>query len=38
VYLAAAVVVTIAAGPSFARKPVAPIETRATGAIANRSM
>jgi hypothetical protein len=38
VYLAAAVVIAIAAGPSFARKPVAPIETRATRSIANRSM
>ena len=38
VYLAAAVVAAITAGPSFARKPVAPIETRATRSIANRSM
>jgi membrane protease YdiL (CAAX protease family) len=38
VYLAAAVVIAIAAGPSFARKPVAPIETCATRTIANRSM
>jgi uncharacterized protein len=38
IYLAAAVVVAIAAGPSFAQRPVAPIEPRATRSIANRSM
>jgi membrane protease YdiL (CAAX protease family) len=38
VYLAAAVVVAIAAGPSFARKPMTPIETRATRSIVNRPM
>jgi len=38
VYLAAAVVVAITAGPSFARKPVAPIEARPTRSIANRAM
>jgi uncharacterized protein len=38
VYLAAAVVIAIAAGPSFARKPMAPIEARATRSIANRSI
>jgi membrane protease YdiL (CAAX protease family) len=38
VYLAAAVVIAIVAGPSFAQRPVAPIEARATRSIANRSM
>jgi uncharacterized protein len=38
VYLAAAVVIGISAGPSFVRKPMAPIEPRATRSIANRSI
>jgi uncharacterized protein len=38
VYLAAAVIIAIAAGSSFARKPIAPIEPRAARSIANRSM
>jgi uncharacterized protein len=38
VYLAAAVVIALAAGPSFAQRPVAPIETRTARSIANRSM
>jgi membrane protease YdiL (CAAX protease family) len=38
VYLAAAVVVAITAGPSFAQRPVAPIEARATRSMINRSM
>jgi uncharacterized protein len=38
VYLAAAVVVTIAAGPSFAQRPLAAVEARAARSIANRSM
>jgi membrane protease YdiL (CAAX protease family) len=38
VYLAAAVLIAIAAGPSFAQRPVGPIERRATRSIANRSM
>ena len=38
VYLAAAVVIAITAGPSFTQRPVALIETRATRPIANRSI
>ena len=38
VYLAVAVVITIAAGSSFTRKPIASIEPHATQSIANRSM
>jgi uncharacterized protein len=38
VYLVAAVVIAIAAGPSFAQRPVAPIETHATYVSIKRSM
>jgi membrane protease YdiL (CAAX protease family) len=38
VYLAAALVISIAAGPSFARKPIAPFEAHSTQSTANRSI